>query len=106
MGSLLPFNARLSKRKRETKNKDALLLGASLFLNMISKSTRLVRLWRPWLRRWDVATARRVDHFIACSMTVARRIERQPADADIGGHQPLPGEHLEQPQNVLAFAEA
>ena len=30
----------------------------------------------PWLRQWDVSTSHRVDHFIANSAYVARRIER------------------------------
>ncbi|MFT4269023.1 MAG: glycosyltransferase [Xenophilus sp.] len=30
----------------------------------------------PWLRQWDVSTAHRVDHFIANSAYVARRIEK------------------------------
>ena len=36
----------------------------------------------------------------------ARRLQRQPADADVAGHHALAGEHLEDPENVLALAEA
>lgn len=39
-------------------------------------SSLLMRLLRDRLRRWDVATARRVTEFIANSATVAARIER------------------------------
>ena len=35
-----------------------------------------MRLWRERLRAWDLATARRVHHFIANSMAVAQRIRR------------------------------
>jgi len=35
-----------------------------------------MRLWRDRLRQWDVATAQRVNHFIANSMAVAHRIRR------------------------------
>lgn len=35
-----------------------------------------LRLAAPWLRQWDVTTAARVDHFIANSAFVARRIEK------------------------------
>lgn len=35
-----------------------------------------LRLAGPWLRQWDVTTAARVDHFIANSAFVARRIEK------------------------------
>lgn len=39
--------------------------------------TRLgMTLTSPWLRSWDVTTASRVDHFIANSAYVAKRIER------------------------------
>ena len=39
--------------------------------------TRLgMALTSPWLRSWDVTTASRVDHFIANSTYVAKRIER------------------------------
>jgi len=37
-------------------------------------SALLMRLWRKRLRAWDIATARRVNHFIAVSTTVAQRI--------------------------------
>ncbi len=36
----------------------------------------------------------------------ARRLERQPADAEIAGHHALAGEHLEDPQDLFALAEA
>lgn len=36
----------------------------------------LMTLTAPWLRQWDVSTSHRVDHFIANSAYVARRIER------------------------------
>ncbi len=35
-----------------------------------------LRLILPWLRRWDLAAARRVDHFIAISTAVRDRIRR------------------------------
>jgi glycosyltransferase involved in cell wall biosynthesis len=37
---------------------------------------RVMTLLAPWLRSWDVATSRRVDHFVANSRTVASRIRR------------------------------
>lgn len=36
----------------------------------------LMSLTAPWLRAWDVTTSMRVDHFIANSSYVAKRIER------------------------------
>ena len=36
----------------------------------------------------------------------ARRLERQPADAEIAGHHALAAEHFEDAQNVFALAEA
>jgi glycosyltransferase involved in cell wall biosynthesis len=35
-----------------------------------------MRIWGPRLRQWDVTTAARVDHFVANSRFVARRIEK------------------------------
>ncbi len=35
-----------------------------------------------------------------------RRLQRQPADAEIAGHHPLAGDHLEDLQDLLALAEA
>jgi glycosyltransferase involved in cell wall biosynthesis len=35
-----------------------------------------MRVWGPRLRQWDVTTAARVDHFVANSRFVARRIEK------------------------------
>ena len=35
-----------------------------------------------------------------------RRLERQPADAEVARHHALPGVHLEDAQNLLALAEA
>ena len=36
----------------------------------------------------------------------ARRLQRQPADADVAGHHALAGKHFENAQNVFALAEA
>ncbi len=39
---------------------------------LVAQAMRQVR---PWLRRWDVKTSRKVDHFIAISQFVQKRIE-------------------------------
>ena len=39
-------------------------------------------------------------------LPAARRLERQPADAEVAGHHALAGEHLEDAQDVFALAEA
>ena len=39
-------------------------------------------------------------------LPAARRLQRQTADADVGGHQALAREHLEDPQDIFALTEA
>jgi len=52
------------------------------------------------------AAGENVDELLDPLVPAARRLERQPADAEVAGHHPLPREHLEDAQNILALAEA
>ena len=45
-------------------------------------------------------------NFFTRLLPAARRLKRQPADAEIAGHHALPREHLEDAQNLFALAEA
>jgi glycosyltransferase involved in cell wall biosynthesis len=66
-----------------------------------SRAGRLTRLVMPplahYLRMWDVLTASRVDHFIANSSTVARRIRK---------HYRRPSSIIHPPVDTQAFAPA
>ena len=47
-----------------------------------------------------------VDEFADGFVPAARRFQGESADAEITGHHPLAGEHLEDAEDVFAFAEA
>ncbi len=49
---------------------------------------------------------KRPDEFADHFLPAARRLQRQPADADVAGHHALAGEHFEDAQDVFALAEA
>ena len=48
----------------------------------------------------------RADELAHRFLPAARRLQRQPADADVAGHHALAREHFEDAQNVFALAEA
>ena len=52
------------------------------------------------------AARENVDELLHALLPAARRLQRQPADAEIAGHHALAGEHFENAQNLFALAEA
>src|SRR5438876_823177 len=52
------------------------------------------------------AARQHLDHAPDRLQPTRRRLQRQPADAEIAGHHPLAGDQLENVQNLLALAEA